>query len=228
VRGEGAAKAVRRGPPGWRVEGRRPVVRGEESQASEGLTRSRAEAGRWQERGAGAWRGAGGARGWPAPWGGAEDDGHDVAGAAAAWAGEDVVRKVRSRSSAQGMGRRERREGKGEERLDEEAQHLGEEPGVSAKAEAHRHGQRQRPLAVGRPGKDALGEVNGGVVCPASVARGTRPARLAGEGNKDLGPVAGAAQAGKAVGPHPAREVTGEVAPDEARQSAASARKLDR
>jgi hypothetical protein len=64
----------------------------------------------------------------------------------------------------------------GEERLDEEAQHLGEELGLPGQTDAHRHGERERPLAVRRPGKDALDQVDGGVVRPASIAGRAHPA----------------------------------------------------
>ena len=88
----------------------------------------------------------------------------------------------------------------GEERPDEEAQHQGEEPGIPGQTEAHRHGQRERPLPVRSPGEDALHEVDGGVVRPASVAGRTHPARLAREGDQHLG-VAGLEGAPEELGP---------------------------
>ena len=107
----------------------------------------------------------------------------------------------------------------GEERPDEEAQHLGQEPGIPGQTEAHRHGQRQRPLAVRSPGKHALHEVDGGVVCPAGIAGGAHPARLAREGDQHLGVAACTRQPREAVGQHSAREVPGEVALHEAREA---------
>ncbi len=66
-----------------------------------------------------------------------------------------------------------------EERPDEEAEHVGEKPGVASKAEAQRDGEGERPLTVRRSGQHPLDEVNRGVVRAAGVAGGAHPARLA-------------------------------------------------
>ena len=65
------------------------------------------------------------------------------------------------------------RKGRGAgERADEEAEYLGERPGVSGEAEPEKYGEGERPLAVWGPGQHAFDEVQRGVVRPAGVAGG--------------------------------------------------------